>query len=121
MNGQRNGLEPVLGRSRFLAVPRLGRSRFWLLRELTLVPGSHIPVHNPFAGGTVEQLNGGLLVLGGGAGGLRLFERRPQRGTLRPVAHGGRARLAHVLLRGCEIRHEKLSRECSKNGGFRSS
>ena len=35
-----------------------------------------------------------------------LIQRSPQGGTLRTVAHGRRARLTHVLLGGCDVRHE---------------
>src|SRR5450432_3757089 len=62
------------------------------------------------ARGTVEELRGLELHLGGCVRGLRLLERGPQRRTLRTIAHGCRARLAHVLLCGCDIWHNGLQK-----------
>src|SRR5438045_3972565 len=75
-----------------------------------LVAGRGVLVHEALASGAIEQLDGGALDVGRRVGGVRLLQGSPQRGTLRTVAHGRRARLTHVLLRGCNVRHEKISK-----------
>jgi len=74
--------------------------------ESALVARGVVRVDEAFASRTIEQLRRGRLGLCTGVGRLRLLERCPQGGTLRTVAHGRRARLTHVLLCGCDIRHE---------------
>src|SRR6185437_16629953 len=73
-----------------------------------------VRVDQPFASGPVEQRRCRALRLGAGTRLLGLLERSPQGGTLRTVAHGRRARLTHVLLGGCDIRHEIISRMARK-------
>src|SRR5215211_2822015 len=85
------------------------------LGEMALLTRRQVLVHEPLSGGTVEQADGRGPLLGGGRRRLGLLERRAKRGALRAVAHGGSARLPHVLLRGCDIRHEKISRKFGKN------
>src|SRR3954463_13637694 len=82
----------------------------WALRsgatELTLVARGVVSVDESLASRSIEQLRRGELNLCRGARRLGLFQCSPQGGTLRTVAHGRRARLTHVLLGGCDIRHE---------------
>ncbi len=74
--------------------------------ELTLIPSSVVAMDEPFASRAIEQLCRGQLDLRGSAWRFGFLECSPQGGTLRTVAHGRRARLTHVLLGGCDIRHE---------------
>src|SRR5262245_26091482 len=63
-------------------------------------------MNEPLPRGAVEQLDRRELHVGGGAGRLSLSERGTERGTLRAIAGLRGARLPHVLLRGCDVRHE---------------
>src|SRR5262245_14878057 len=100
-------------------------SRGWELRravcvEAAFMTGSRVPMNQSLACGAIEQPDGGQLDIGSRFGGLSLLERRPQGRTLRTVAHGRRARLTHVLLCGCDIRHETISRS-ARQGGLRET
>src|ERR1035437_3773471 len=68
------------------------------LRDLALVARGVVRMDQPLPGGTIEQLGRGLLRLGRRTRGLGVLDRGAQCGALRAIAHGGCARLAHVLL-----------------------
>jgi len=69
----------------------------------------------------IEELYGRDFRGLGGSRRRRFLDRRPQGGSLRTVAHGGRAGFAHVLLGGRDIRHENdspnpVKQRCSGEG-----
>jgi hypothetical protein len=66
-------------------------------------------MNQSFSRRPIEELHGGQLRGLAGSGRSRLLDRRPQGGSLRAVAHGGRAGLTHVFLGGRDIRHENDS------------
>jgi hypothetical protein len=85
-----------------------------------LVACRRISVNQSLPGRAIERLSRQTASLGIRARSSGLLERRPEGGPLRPVAHGGRARLAHVLLGGRNIWHEgNLRNELSDGAGRR--
>src|SRR3982751_1626513 len=89
----------------FLALRRRSGARD-SLRHLALLTSREVLVHQTLASGAIEQADGGLPLLGAGGRRLGLLERGAKRGALGAVADRSGARLPHVLLRGCDIRHE---------------
>ena len=90
------------------------------LAQAALVTGRGVAWISPLRAARSSSCVAASSVLGGRLGGLSLLQRSPQGGTLRTVAHGRRARLTHVLLGGCDIRHEKTLQKTGVNSaGFR--
>ena len=85
------------------------RATLLRLGDLRLVARGVVSVDEPLAGGAVEKGRGRFLLFRCRGGGLGVLQGGPQRRALRAIAHGGCARLPHVLLSGRNSRHETIS------------
>jgi hypothetical protein len=90
-------------------------------RNRALSSSRGISVNQSLSRRPIEERYSGQLRGLAGSGRRRLFDRRPQGGSLRAVAHSGRAGLTHVFLGRRDIRHENdspnpVKRRCSGEG-----